>query len=191
MFLEESNWILEKVSLLNPCSSILDIGSSNIFYRTKKQPYINHMYKKIEALTNIKISSVDFYESAGVNIVCDVTDRNCLHSIRPKTCGLLLICNLLEHVELERISILLENMHEILMDDGYCVVTVPYNIEYHESPIDNGLRPTAKELISIMSPNFKVLSCEQIECSHYREPFISHPEMRPMPLVTCGVFQKK
>jgi hypothetical protein len=188
MFLEEARWVLNEISNLGPMSKILDIGSGNLMYRTQKQPHIGELYSKVKEICSTDIIAVDFNDNVGIDCVCDITKKDSLLNF--KDCDLILLCNTLEHIDISQLNIAFDNIREALNENAFCIVTVPYNIEFHPAPIDNGLRPTADELISLMSSHFQVSVCTQIECSHYKEPYVSNPNLKPIPIVTCGVFKK-
>lgn len=190
MFLEESLWVFDNVEKLRPEREIVDFGSGDFDYRVKKQPYVDTMYKKIHEMLGLKITSVDIQDTEGVDIVCDITKGNMFFDNNENKYGVVLACNILEHVVSQRFEIVLRNIYKVLGQEGYCIVTVPYNIGTHLSPIDNGFRPTCEELASLMQPLFEKVTVDKLECSHYREPYISHPELLPKPIVTCGVFRK-
>jgi len=191
MFLEESLWIFENIKKLETGKKIIDFGSGDFDYRVKKQPYIENMYKRVQNELGLEITSVDIQDSEGVDVVCDITEENTFSEEKKNGYGVVLACNILEHVVYKRFEIVLKNIYEVLEQGGYCIVTVPYNIGIHLSPIDNGFRPTCEELTSLMKLLFEKVVVEEIECSHYREPYLSHPELLPKPVVTCGVFRKR
>jgi SAM-dependent methyltransferase len=185
MFLEESKWIIKQREKLEKVESVLDIGSSDLEYRECKQAYISEMYAKFSE----NIDTLDLKNGSGVDFVLDITDKDCARYLGKY--DLVLVCNILEHIEISKLGNVVKNVSEILKDGGYCIVTVPFNIEYHPSPIDNGFRPTAEELEKVFSFGFEKIICEKIVCSHYREPYISNPSLLPLPEVTCGVFKKR
>lgn len=190
MFLEESFWVFDNIQKIRPVRDILDFGSGDFDYRRKKQLYVDTMYKKVRETLGSKIVPVDIRNSEGVDIVCDITQKSAFPESEKNKYEIVLACNILEHVIPERFQTVLRNIYKILKPNGYCIVTVPCNIEFHPAPIDNGFRPTCEELTSFMLPFFEKIIVETIECSHYREPYISHPDLLPKPIVTCGVFRK-
>jgi len=189
MFLEESQWIFNQINKLGFPKQVLDVGSSDLEYREIKQPYIKELYKSVEENTGKKIETLDLQAGTGVDYVRDVTLEGKLNDL--KKYDLVLFSNIIEHIEIDKIGNVLDNINLVLKDRAFCIITIPFNIGYHPSPIDNGFRPTVEELAEVMDTHFAPIICEQITCSHYREPYISNPSLLPFPVVTCGVFKKK
>jgi SAM-dependent methyltransferase len=185
MFLEESLWVKDRINEIGNVRSILDIGSGDIHYREVKQPYILEMYSSI----GIKIDTLDLKESDGIDYVRDISEKEGVKGL--KKYDVLLVCSLLEHIIPIKIDTVLENIYRLLKNKGCCIVTVPFNISYHPSPIDNGLSPDIDELEIMFSSRFEKVITEKVICSHYREPYISNPHLLPLPEVTCGVMRKR
>lgn len=184
MFLEESKWIQKVIAKVGKIENVLDIGSSDIEYRECKQPYISELYANLP----VNVDTLDFKAGDGVDYILDITEEGCTNCL--KKYDVILVCNILEHIDLSKLDNVIGNIYDLIKDNGYCIATVPFNIGLHPSPIDNGLRPTHKELEDIFSKRFVKVSCEKIVCSHYREPYISNPNLLPLPEVTCGLFRK-
>ena len=185
MFLEESRWVINRINEIGGVESILDIGSADICYREEKQPYISKMYSSV----GTKIDTLDLKEADGVDYVRDITESECVNGLDKY--DVVLVCNLLEHIIPNKIDTVLDNIYMLLKSKGYCIVTVPYNIGFHPSPIDNGFRPNVDELENIFCSRFEKVITEKVICSHYREPYLSNPDLLPLPEVTCGVMRKK
>ena len=132
---------------------------------------------------------MDMQQGLGVDYVRDITQKDAVQDLQ--TFDIVLLCNILEHIDLSKMDTAMQNVSSILNTGGLCIVTVPFNIEHHPSPIDNDLRPSPEELIDLMHKYFSISKCEQVTCSHYKEPYLSNPTLRPIPIVTCGVFHKR
>lgn len=184
MFLEESQWVAKKIKEMGNIQKILDIGSGDLEYRCKKQIYISDMYDNI----GLHIETLDFSGGEGIDYVRDITTVGGIEDLYGY--DVVLVCNLLEHISSEKVSVVLDNIYALLREGGYCIVTVPFNIGFHPSPIDSGFRPDVNELEGLFQNRFKTIAVEKIVCSHYREPYISNPNLLPLPEVTCGVFRK-
>jgi hypothetical protein len=72
-----------------------------------------------------------------------------------------LCCNLLEHVsDPARICAKLE---QLLLQDGYMVVSVPRSFPFHPDPIDTMFRPTPEE-IGTLFPHCRMVEGQIIDC---------------------------
>lgn len=160
MFLEESLWIKSQLCNLNLTTEVkvLDLGSSSLEYRTKRQPYIKeNLFKPLEVM-GCRVFHLDNKKDNGVDIVCDI---NQLDTLKDEY-DLIICTNLLEHVH-DRKKLASDIFH-LLKQSGYLIVTVPYNFVYHPDPIDTLYRPTLNDLTKLFKP-LSLITSELIETS--------------------------
>jgi hypothetical protein len=177
VFEVEAAWIakvlgnlpLEQVS---PC---LDIGSSDMAYRTQTQPWIaQQVFEPLER-RGVKIIHTDLKQSPGVDLVADLMsdpDFDRIRAVQPKT---VLCCNILEHV-VDR-SAFARRLTHLVPADGNLILTVPRSYPYHEDPIDTGYRPTPQELASLF-PDFRIVEGHEFEAGSYRDQIAVAPVRR-------------
>jgi SAM-dependent methyltransferase len=148
MFREESVWIKNALAKLKPSSNreVANIGSSTEHFRKVIQPHIhNNIIASLET-DGWKVFHVDLKAEPGVDLVADVNKID--FAIPFKDRFALTICtNLLEHVE--DIQLVVQNLIAITQNGGHLLITVPYKYRLHYDPIDNGLRPTPKEIYQL------------------------------------------
>jgi len=159
MFIEESIWIKKFLKDLNPphIDEVLDVGSSNLQFRTQTQPYIDENIFRPLRDNGCLISHLDKKNSEGVDFVFDVENM----SVREigKKFDLVICCSLLEHVrEPEKVCSLLIDLTK---KGGFLLVTVPRSYRYHLDPIDTMFRPSMKELISLF-PGMEIIKKEVV-----------------------------
>lgn len=147
MFSEESLWIKNAIEKLRPSAhadQVANIGSSTEYFRKVIQPHIHHNI--ITSLTNAgwKVFNVDLKKEEGVDLVADVTKPDFEELLRDKF-AFTICTNLLEHVE--DIDLVIRNLVAVTKNNGHILITVPYKYKIHLDPIDNGFRPTPKEII--------------------------------------------
>ncbi len=157
MFLEESNWIKEEIKKVPDIENVIDIGGSSLEFRTIRQPYIEENIFKPLKERGIDIVHLDMKEKEGVDISCDISDKS--FSIKQKF-DLVICTNILEHIEDLDTSI--NNISNLVKNNGYLLVTVPYIYPYHPDPIDTMLRFSIKDL-EILFKNFDDISSKIIE----------------------------
>lgn len=188
VFLKESLWIKDRImdSNLKGSVDIIDIGSASPEYREIKQPYVANLFEWIK--TRYKLKTLDFDPNSEANFICDITNPSVL-SIGQFS--IVIASNILEHVEESKFQNAVDNIQELVKTGGYLIVTVPYNIALHDSPIDNGFRPDVQKLCSLFKSNFDLVAGESLVDRHYREPYLSNPKLLPLPIVTCVFLKKK
>ena len=160
MFSEESLWIKSAIQKLKPSGNsnqVANIGSSTEYFRTVLQPHVHQNIIAPLQSSGWQVFNVDIKQEPGVDIVADVTKEN-FASPYAKRFALTVCTNLLEHVE--DINLVAKNLVDITRPGGYVLITVPYKYKTHLDPIDNGFRPTPKEISDL----FKDAIDEVIDC---------------------------
>lgn len=157
MFVEEAKWVnsvLEKITEENLI--IGNLGSSTLEFRMIHQPHIQDIIINPLAERKHKIYNIDFKNGNGIEIVDDITDPG----FGPKYFNffdIVLCTNMLEHVE--NIPVVIKNLIDITKPGKYILITVPRKYHLHFDPIDNGFRPTPKELLEYFKKcNYQVVS---------------------------------
>lgn len=186
MFHKEKKWIVEKLeSIVELGTTAIDIGSDTPEYREIQQPYIFDLYRYLMFDRGITISTLDINPETEADFICDLSQNQLPHELG--TYDLVICSNFLEHVEESGLQT--ARNHILNMTDKYLVVTVPYNLPHHGRPIDNMFRPTIEELINFFPELVPICALNWVD-EHYREPFISNPNLAPYPEVTGVIFLK-
>lgn len=157
MFLEESYWIREELQKTSDIKNVIDIGASTLEFRTIKKPYIEENIFNPLKDRGVEIIHLDMKDQEGVDISCDISDKS--FSIKQKF-DLVICTNVLEHIDDLDISII--NISNLVNDNGYLLVTVPFIYPYHPDPIDTMSRFGVNDL-KILFKNFDNISAKTID----------------------------
>jgi SAM-dependent methyltransferase len=169
MFVEEALWMksaIEDLSLPHG-SRVADVGSSDLFYRTRAQPHVDeHIYQPLRS-RGVEVVSCDSKKELGVDYIVDIcsNQRTPFDDIR-STFDLVLCANMLEHVVDRRLAV--RNLLSLVQPGRYLLLTVPHTYFYHEDPIDTMFRPTPSELMTLVA--------EQSNCAIISQAILSITE---------------
>ncbi len=157
MLYEESRWIkktLAKIEL--PAGSqAIDLGSASKKFRTEIQPYITKNVISPLVKRKILVTHADRSHYPGIDLIVDIEKPKLT-----KRYDLVLCANMLEHVT--SVTKVAKNIIRLVKPGGYLLVSVPNLYHYHPFPIDNGFRPTARELAALF-PGQKIIKAETIK----------------------------
>ncbi len=170
----ETDWIVSRLAGVDPAalSPMLNIGSSTLEFRTKKQPWIEaNLIKPLEA-RGVKIVHADLKSGPGVDITADLTTEEGFKTLAAVGARSIMICNVLEHVLDPRAFA--NRCLDLVLPDGFAIVTVPHSYPYHRDPIDTMYRPTPEEAASLFD-NTTVVARDIIDAGSYRD----HVKARP------------
>lgn len=184
MFAEESEWIRDAISSINSreIKQVGNIGSSSLIFRTKIQPHIHNNIIAPMERNGAHVVHIDLKKEEGVDAIGDITSPIFGDNFRDQF-DLVLCTNLLEHVV--DINLVIQNLIKSIKNTGYILITVPYKYRLHFDPIDNGFRPTPKEIASLFEMNnisvksSKIISINNIEAYKIRKssyPFWGYRE---------------
>jgi hypothetical protein len=161
MLAEESIWIQKslKIHLRGKDYPLLNIGSSTGHFRKIVQPHIyNNIFLPLE-LEGKKVVHLDVKKDEGIDVVGNLSEEAFRKSLRNLEIRSVLCSNLLEHLpDPKPICISIMNL---LPQNGYIIVTVPYSYPYHSDPIDTFFRPTISEL-HMLFPATEIISSEVV-----------------------------
>ena len=166
MLYEESKWIgSELLKIYKPGTRILNIGSSSFEFRSIIQPHINKFIFDPLLTKNSTIIHTDIVKAEGVDLVGDLTEKVFINKLKTEKYDIVICSNLLEHMKNRKPII--SAIKEILHNNGYAIITVPYNYPYHLDPIDTMFRPKIKELYKNFS-EFELIKGEIVTGKSYR-----------------------
>lgn len=176
MFEIEAKWLRDRLENFknSQISPLLNLGSSDYNFRTREQPWIDKEIFAPLRKREVKTCHVDLKDSKGVDISADLMTQEGferLHALNPRS---ILCSNMLEHVTDPRL--LASRIEQLLPDEGYAFITVPYSYPYHKDPIDTMYRPTPWEVAEIF-PQCELLNHEILATGSYRQ------EIRKRPLI--------
>lgn len=153
MFKEEAKWVEDALSLIQPLpqnNKVANLGSSTAYFREIIQPHIQlHLIKPLME-NGWQILNVDLKEDKGVDEIADCTKTE--FGIKyANMFGLTICTNMLEHVL--DISLVVQNLFDVTVNNGYILLTVPYKYKKHLDPIDNMFRPMPEEIANLFPDN--------------------------------------
>jgi len=129
------------------------MGSSTLEFRTENQPFINDFLFRLKS-SGINICHLDIKDDIGIDIVGDITDKEVISKINKFNPEIILLSNLLEHIE--KRDEFITNLLKIIKQNTLLIVTVPYKFPYHADPIDTMFRPSPEEL-AIEFPSLRLI----------------------------------
>ncbi len=157
-----ATWILDLH--LPRGTTCLNIGSSTADFRELDQSHIDRLLMRPIVKSGLNVVHCDMKMARGVDEVGDLLDHKFHSKLRAYDAGLLLCCNLLEHLE-DPIRFA-RTCGELVSPGGYCLVTVPRSYPYHPDPIDTMFRPSPDEVAGML-PGFTKLRAETIEAGNF------------------------
>ena len=174
MFPQEAAWI-EAVLAKIPAESLtplLDIGSSDLQFRTVEQPWIEaQMFEPLRA-RGVSVHFCDLKDSPGVDIVADLLSDEGLARLQALELRTVLCCNVLEHVT--DAAVFAERLGRLVEPGGRIVLTVPHRYPHHNDPIDTMFRPDVAEAAALFT-GFEVEGSAILQTGSYREEFARRP----------------
>lgn len=164
---QEAKWFNKNLFSLAESDDLfpmLNIGSSTENFRTIQQPHIDNLLFKPLRDRNLTVKHLDIKDDPGVDIVGNLNDPQFIEKLSNMRFRSILCSNLLEHVENR--NEICESMTQLIPEDGYIFVSVPFKYPYHADPIDTMFRPNIKSLAS-MFPNTVTVNGEIIDGGTY------------------------
>ena len=174
MFEQEASWIgsvLEAIpgAELGP---LLDIGSSNLVFRTEQQPWIQRSIFDVAQQRGATVLFCDLKDSPGVDIVADLLSDEGFAQLSAITPQIVLCCNVLEHVLDAREFA--ARLGALVPVGGRVIVTVPHRYPHHNDPIDTMFRPNVEQAASLFA-GFAVEQSAMLKPGNYRQEFARRP----------------
>ena len=176
MFKEEARWLNAAIGSadINPSAMVLDVGASNLEYRTVIQPHIQEFIHKPLLDKGVDIKFMDIKNDPGVDIVIDLTLNDLPDHLFSNKFDVIICCNILEHVR--KRDVFIRNLLRFSRPGTLLVVTVPLVFPKHADPIDTMYRPTADQLIDFIRAytKCKVISSNELVITE-REYYVLKP----------------
>ncbi len=149
MLIQEAHWFAKELATIpnKELYPMCNIGSSTNKFRLQEQPWIDEFIFSPILQQGYTVKHLDIKADHGVDIVGDICDPNFLKQIDKLEFKSFFCSNLLEHLE-ER-DLFCQALASIIPPKGYLFVSAPCIYPYHPDPIDNGFRPSVKEIASL------------------------------------------
>ncbi|MEQ1647298.1 MAG: hypothetical protein ABL898_01820 [Hyphomicrobiaceae bacterium] len=149
MDIMEARWVRAALEKRKPkdLSPLLNIGSSTLEFRSKRQPWITEEIVAPLERRGIDLIHVDIKQETGVDIVADLmadVDLERLKQLHPRA---IMCSNLLEHVT--DAKSFARRCSDLVPSGGTIIVTGPHSYPYHRDPIDTMFRPTPTEAAAL------------------------------------------
>ena len=167
MLNNEAIWIGNNLKLipLDTTSIVLNFGSQNQKYNKGNKYLMDCVINPLKRKCQLR--NLDIQSGIGIDYSGDLYDDDFFNKIKTIQFDCVLLCNVLEHVT--NIESLANRISEIIKPEGFIVFSGPFLYPTHYDPIDNGFRPTVKQVESLF-PDFSLLKGEIIKdftYSHY------------------------
>ncbi len=146
--------------------TIIDIGSSSLYFRKVIQPFIEiELFEPLKEAGK-KVYHMDKKQEIGVDLVFDVNNLDELQ----QQFDVVLCCNLLEHIrDPMRMAMQIKNL---VKKNGFLIVTLPFSYPYHCDPFDNLWRPDPYELVRVFH-EYKPLALDILKVKTTPYKFLS------------------
>ena len=139
----EARWIASRIAAhvaSHPAPRILNVGSQDERFRATEQPYVDSLIFAPLRERAVSVTHVDLFPGDGVDDEIDVTAPDGADRMMEHRPTLVLVSNLLEHVE--DLGAARRNLQVVGLSGAEMMVTGPRFFPHHPDPIDNGLRPS-------------------------------------------------
>jgi len=145
----ESQWLGSRLARVSDAElfPLLDIGSSTLEYRTRRQPYIQeNVYAPLERRGG-RIWSADIKAAPGIDFTGDVLDPRFEEQLAGLRVRSALVLNILQHVADPRAFC--RAVQRIVRPGGLVFLSGPHRFPPHFDPIDNRFRPDVPEVVAL------------------------------------------
>jgi len=174
MLINEAKWLGSAIQELpiEPNSVFLNFGSQTENYHKENKHIVNYLINPI--LKNHLIKNLDLHPGKGIDFVGNIYDDNFLYEMKQIKFDIILLCNVLEHVEdIERLC---QRIEVLLAENGYLVFSGPNDYPTHYDPIDNGFRPEISEVQNLFK-NLNFIKGEIIKDFTYSFYMLRSPKL--------------
>lgn len=155
MLYEEAQWVGSNLTkTFHKGQQLLNLGSSTLYSRTVLQPHMQEFIFNPLKKEGIHVVHSDITIDEGVDLQGDFTDPKFVDQLKQTKFDGVICCNLFEHLE-DR-TLLVNALNEIVPEQGFLLLTVPYQYPYHLDPIDTLYRPKVEELTKLF-PGFSLV----------------------------------
>ena len=159
MLVEESIWIAEKIKEILPEEPfpVLNIGSSTLIYRTKKQPFIQNNIFNLFSDEKKQVIHLDMKEDEGIDLVGDLSDENFRRLVKNLKPKLILCNNILMYLNKNTRKELSKILFEILDENGYLIITNSLVFPPSPDPVEAYYRATPEKMYKSLFANFYLI----------------------------------
>jgi hypothetical protein len=167
---EEAKWFGNVLGAADGAtlSPVLNLGSSTLEYRTVLCPHIDTLMFRPLADRGVRVFHADMKEGVGIDVVGSVLDESTRSTLLGLGVRTVLCNNVLEHVV--DIDALCSALAAVCPRNGLLLISVPHAYPFHPDPIDNGFRPSVRELAELLRPHgFALRSGELVAFGSYGE----------------------
>jgi len=164
VLLKESVWIKKEIaSLLDEVQSedltVLNLGSSSMEFAVGQQPYIwKNVFLPLQ--TRARVINIDIRPEPGIDLVLDFMNPQDQQILKEIPANIIIVSNLLEHLTSARAGI--SALAELASPETYVILSGPRIFPFHADPIDNGFRPSKRQLREMLSNSFKIIKIETV-----------------------------
>lgn len=159
MLVEESIWIAEKIKEILPEEPfpVLNVGSSTLVYRTKKQPFIQNNIFNLFSDEKKQVIHLDMKEDEGIDLVGDLSDENFRRLVKELKPKLILCNNILMYLNKNTRKELSKILFEILAENGYLIITNSLVFPPSPDPVEAYYRATPEKMYKSLFGNFYLI----------------------------------
>jgi hypothetical protein len=172
---QEARWLRDRLAELpaGELSPLLNLGSSDLQFRTVVQPYIDREVFAPLRERGVAIVHSDLKESPGVDIAADALGDEGFARLREVGARAVMCCNMFEHV-VDRAA-LAGRISALVPAGGTLILTAPESYPYHPDPIDNYYRAGPEDMARELFPELVPERAEVVVGSTYGRELARRP----------------
>lgn len=177
MRIEEANWIEACIGKHVPAPALgsgvvaLNLGSGTRKSREVSKPYVHQKTILPLAGKGYRVLHSDLFEGDGIDLSGDLYDPGFQQRLRELKPGIVLFCNVLEHLPVPLRLVTPKVLNDILVPGGYLFITVPHSYPYHADPIDTMFRPDPHAVARLFA-GMEVVDARIIESDSYLSEYL-------------------
>ena len=183
MRIEEARWIdlclARHAPAIDPQSPspspsqpvLLNLGSGTAQARERAKPYIDQLTLAPLRGKGWRIVHSDLQQGEGIDLSGDMFDPAFQQQLQALQPGLVMFCNVFEHLPAKLRAQAPATLERILAPGGLLLITVPRSYPYHADPIDTLYRPTPQEVAALF-PRMEVIETQVVDSESYGDEFL-------------------
>ncbi|MBU6270360.1 MAG: hypothetical protein KGQ67_03555 [Betaproteobacteria bacterium] len=177
MRIEEARWIeqaLHRHVLDGPppgaTALAVNLGSGPRRMREVNKPHVHRQTILPLLQAGWQVVHSDLEPADGVDIAGDLFDPALQARLRAMAPGLVMFCNVIEHLPSRLLPGLPAALDALLPPGGLLLVAAPHSYPYHADPIDNLHRPSPAQIAALF-PRYQPVALEIVDSESYGAEF--------------------
>jgi hypothetical protein len=172
---QEARWLRDRLAELSveELSPLLNLGSSDLQFRTVVQPYIDREIFAPLRERGVAVVHSDLKDAPGVDIAADALGDEGFARLREVGARAVMCCNMFEHV-VDR-EALARRIDALVPAGGTLILTAPESYPYHPDPIDTYYRVAPEDMARELFPALEPIRAEAVVGPTYGRALLRRP----------------